>query len=74
MKKLNTEIAKIILHELSHQPLGRTELEKRTIQKSGITHTVFENTFNCLIPDGYVKKTAPNLRAKYAITAKVWYC
>jgi len=70
MKKLNTELAKIILYELSRQPLGRTELEKRTVQKSSITHAVFESTFKHLTNEGYVKKTSSNYRAKYMITNK----
>jgi DNA-binding HxlR family transcriptional regulator len=70
MKKLNTELAKIILHELSRQPLGRTELEKCTVQKSGITHAVFESTFKHLSHDDYVKKDSTNYRAKYVLTKK----
>lgn len=70
MKKLNAELAKIMLHELSRQPLGRTELEKRTIQKSDITHAVFESTFKYLSCGGYVKKSSSEYRAKYVMTNK----
>ena len=56
MKKINTELAKNILHELSRQPLGKTELEKHTVQKTSITHTVFEGTFSRLVHGNYVEK------------------
>jgi predicted transcriptional regulator len=69
MKNLNTELAKIILHELSRQPLGRTELEKHTITKTG-THATFESTFSYLVHGGYVKKNSPKCRAKYVMTDK----
>ncbi|MCW3983182.1 MAG: hypothetical protein NWE96_04220 [Candidatus Bathyarchaeota archaeon] len=70
MKNLNTELAKIILHELSRQPLSRTELEKHTIQKGGITHAMFESTFSHLVYGGYVEKNSPKYRAKYVMTDK----
>ena len=69
MKRLNTDLAKIILHELSHQPLSRTELAKRTITKSG-TPATFESTFGNLVQEGYVQKSSANYRAKYVITEK----
>jgi predicted transcriptional regulator len=69
MKNLNIELAKIILHELSHQPLSRTELEKHTTQKGG-THASFESTFSHLVYGGYVEKSSPKYRAKYVITDK----
>lgn len=70
MKNLNTELAKIILHELSRQPLSRTELEKRTIQKAGTTHATFESVFGHLVQEGYVQKSSQKYRAKYVITDK----
>jgi len=70
MKNLNTELAKIILHELSRQPLSRTELEKRTIQKAGTSHATFESTFSHLIQEGFVQKSSPKYRAKYMTTEK----
>jgi len=69
MKNLNTELAKIILHELSRQPLSRTELEKRTTAKAG-THAMFESTFSHLVYGCYVEKDSPKYRAKYVITNK----
>ena len=70
MKNLNTELAKIILHELSQQPLGRTQLEKHTMQKGGTTHATFESTFGHLVYGGYVEKNSPKYRAKYVNTNK----
>jgi len=70
MKKLNIELAKIVLHELSRQPLGRTELEKNTVRKSDVTHAVFESTFQYLSHGGYVKKDSLKHRAKYVLTKK----
>jgi predicted transcriptional regulator len=69
MKNLNTELAKIILHELSRQPLSRTELAKHTITKGG-TPASFESTFSHLVYGGYVEKNSPKYRAKYVITPK----
>lgn len=69
MKRLNLDLAKIILHELKRQPLCRTELEKRTIRKAG-SHAAFESTFSLLIQDGYVEKSSPKYRAKYVLTDK----
>jgi predicted transcriptional regulator len=69
MKNLNTDIAKIILHLLSRQPLSRTELERRTLAKAG-THSKFESTFSHLVQGGYAEKNSPEYRAKYAITDK----
>jgi len=70
MKTLNTKLAKIVLHELSRQSLGRTELEKRTVQKSDVTHAVFESTFKHLSSGGYVQKSSTEYRAKYVLTDK----
>lgn len=69
MKRLNTDLAKIVLHELSRQPLSRTELEKRTTEKAG-THAMFESTFSHLVYGGYIEKNSPKYRAKYVMTDK----
>jgi predicted transcriptional regulator len=69
MKNLNTDLAEIILHLLSHQPLSRTELERRTLAKAG-THSKFESTFSYLVQDGYAEKNSPKYRAKYVLTDK----
>lgn len=63
------DLAKIVLHELKRQPLYRTELEKRMIQKAG-SHAAFENIFRYLIQNGHVQKSSPKFRAKYVLTEK----
>ena len=62
-------LAKTVLKELNQQPLCRTELEKRTVRKSG-THATFEGIFRYLIQSGYIVKSDQKHRAPYAITEK----
>ena len=62
-------LAKIVLKELERQPLSRTELEKRTVQKSG-THATFEGIFRFLVQSGYLQKSGQKHRAPYVITEK----
>lgn len=69
MKRLNLDLAKIVLHELKRQPLCRTELEKRTTRIAG-SHAAFESTFSLLVQDGYVEKSSLKYRAKYVLTDK----
>ena len=63
------DFAKIVLRELSRQPLSRTELETRTTKKAG-THAAFEGIFRYLVQEGYTQKSGPQHRAKYIITDK----
>ncbi len=71
MKRLTERmhLAKTVLHELSRQPLCRTELEQRTVRKTG-THATFESIFRYLTQGGYVQKSAQKHRANYQITEK----
>ena len=71
MRRLNERInlAKTVLKELSKEPLCRTELEKRTVRKSG-THATFEGIFSYLIESGYIVKSEQKHRAPYALTQK----
>jgi DNA-binding PadR family transcriptional regulator len=71
MKSLTERLhlAKIVLKELDRQPLCRTELEKRTVRKSG-THATFEGIFRYLVQSGYVQKSEQKHRAAYVITGK----
>lgn len=62
-------LAKIVLTELKKRPLGRTELEKRTIRQCG-THSAFEGIFRYLVQGGYVEKSEKRHRAPYVITEK----
>ncbi len=63
------QLAKTVMHELSRQPLCRTELEKRTVRKYG-THATFEGIFTVLVKGGYIQKNGLNHRAAYALTEK----
>ena len=51
-------LAKVVLKELSRQPLCRTELEKRTVRKIG-THATFESIFHL-----YARNTHSKNRCK----------
>jgi len=63
------DLAKIVLKELDKQPLCRTELEKRTVKKSG-THATFEGIFRYLVQSGYVQKSGQKHRDAYLITER----
>lgn len=62
-------LAKVVLKELSRQPLCRTELEKRTVRKIG-THATFESIFHYLVQNGYAQKSEQKHRAPYVISEK----
>jgi len=62
-------LAKTVLKELERQQLCRTELEKRTLRKSG-THATFEGIFCFLVQNGYVEKSGKEHRAPYVLTEK----
>ncbi len=61
------QLAKTMLHELSREPLCRTELEKRTVRKQG-THASFEGMFRFLVQGGYIRKSEQKHRAAYVLT------
>jgi len=71
MRRLHERLhlAKTVLVELRRQPLGRSELEKRTVRKCG-THATFEGIFRYLVRNGYVQKSEPKHRSPYVITEK----
>ncbi len=71
MRRLHERLhlAKIVLTELRRQPLGRSELEQRTVRKSG-THATFEGIFRYLVTNGYVQKSEQKHRSPYVITEK----
>jgi predicted transcriptional regulator len=71
MRRLNErmDLAKTVLKELSKQPLCRTELEKRTVRRSG-THATFEGIFRYLTQGGYVVKSEQKHLADYVLTEK----
>jgi DNA-binding PadR family transcriptional regulator len=71
MKSLDERLslAKTILHELSKEPLSRTELDKRVTRKIG-THATFEGMFRYLIQNGRIEKSGQKLRDFYRITER----
>ncbi|MCD6431828.1 hypothetical protein CW693_03275 [Candidatus Bathyarchaeota archaeon] len=71
MRRLDERLrlAKTVLNELKKTPLGRTELEKRTVKRCG-THSTFEGIFRYLVQKGYVKKSGERHRDPYTITDK----
>jgi len=72
-RRLDLNFAKIVLMELERLgPLGRTQLEKRTLIKagSGATRARFDGVFEFLKEHGYVEKASEGYRAPYRITEK----
>jgi len=72
MSKLLCEkhrLAKVILHELNRQSLGRSRLERKTIMHCG-SHSKFESLFAYLLGNGYIEKAGEAHRAPYRITEK----
>ena len=62
-------IARVVLRELSRQPLSRSELTRRTIQRGG-SYASFNSIFSYLITEGYVEKSGAERRAPYRITER----
>ncbi len=71
MKRLTERmnLAKVILKELSRQPLCHTEIERRTVRRTG-THATFEGIFRYLVKSGFVQKSEPKHRANFVVTEK----
>jgi len=67
--KERLRLAKIVLAELSKQPLRLVELEKRTVKQCG-THAKFQSIFRFLKQNGYVEKAGTQRTAPYRITEK----
>lgn len=69
-KKVNIQLAKIVLAELAKSgQLTHTQLEKRTIIQCG-THATFRNVFAFLKRHSYIEKISSAHRAPYQITQK----
>lgn len=62
-------LAKVILRELSKQPLGRTKLERKAVIHCG-SRSKFESLFAYLLENGYIEKSSEKHRAPYRITEK----
>lgn len=71
MKSLDHRIrlARTVLNEMKKYPLSRSEIERRTLRKSG-THSSFEGIFCYLVKAGYIQKNAEKQRAPYVLTEK----
>lgn len=63
------DVAKIILQELSREPLCRSVLSDRSNLK-GVSHGSFEPAFTFLISDGDVAKCGVEHRAPFRVTEK----
>jgi len=62
-------LAKIILRELSKEPLSRTRLDKKVTHNIG-THASFEGIFRYLTHKGCIQKSGQKKRDPYCITEK----
>ncbi len=69
MKNLEERLkyAKVILREVSREPLGRTALCKRFVVASG-SPASFDGIMRFLVRNGYIEKVLAEHRAPYRIT------
>ena len=72
MKDLRSrlEFARVVLRELSREPLSYSVLEKRSRSQSEISYACFESIFRFLVEDGDVEKCGSEHRAPFRITEK----
>ena len=68
-KRIDPSLAKVVLAELSKEPLRRRDLHKRTLRRCG-TPATFASTLNYLKQHGHIKKTSTKHTAPYRITEK----
>lgn len=67
--KERLEFARVVLRELSREPLSRTNLEKR-VSKQSVSHACFEGIFSFLVADGDVVKCGSAHLAPYRLTER----
>jgi predicted transcriptional regulator len=67
--KTRLEFARVVLRELSREPLSHTALEKRVI-RGGVSYACFEGIFHFLVADGDIEKCGPEHRAPFRLTEK----
>ncbi|MBT0160681.1 hypothetical protein G4O51_11945 [Candidatus Bathyarchaeota archaeon A05DMB-2] len=69
MKNLEERLryAKMILREVSREPLSRTELCKRFVRASG-SPASFDGLMRFLVRNGFVEKASSEHRAPYRLT------
>lgn len=68
-KRIDPCLAKVVLAELSKEPLRRRDLHKRTLRRCG-TPATFASILNYLKQHGHVEKTSLRHTAPYRITEK----
>jgi DNA-binding PadR family transcriptional regulator len=62
-------LARCVLRELSRQPLQRSELTRRAIQRGG-SYASFNSILSYLVESGYVEKSGAEHRAPYRVTER----
>jgi DNA-binding PadR family transcriptional regulator len=68
-KRIDPGLAKVVLAQLSKEPLRRRDLHKRTLRQCG-TPATFTSTLNYLKQQGHVEKMSTKHTAPYRITEK----
>ena len=68
-KRIDPQLAKVVLAELSKGPLRRRDLHKRTLRRRG-TSATFTSILNYLKQQGHIEKTSAKHTAPYRITEK----
>lgn len=64
------EFARVVLRELSREPLSHSVLEKRSRVRGELSYACFEGIFRFLVEDGDVEKCGSELRASFRITER----
>ena len=68
-KRIDPGLAKVVLAELSKEPLRRRDLHTRTLRRRG-TPATFTSILNYLKQQGHIEKTSTKHTAPYRITEK----
>jgi hypothetical protein len=72
MNDLKTRLgfARVVLRELSREPLSRTNLEKRSRSRGEMSYACFWGIFRFLVEDGDVEKCGSEHRAPFRLTER----
>lgn len=72
MNDLKTRLGfvRVVLRELSREPLSRSALEKRSRSRVEMSFACFEGIFRFLVADGDVEKCGPEHRAPFRLTER----
>ena len=68
--RVRLEFARVVLRELSREPVSYSVLEKRSRLHGEMSYACFEGIFRFLVEDGDVVKCGPEHRAPFRITEK----